>query len=71
MRQKADEHRIRELLTRLGQAARTPARAYLVGGATAVLRGWRASTIDVDLTLDPESRELYEATLRARLQEVS
>jgi hypothetical protein len=68
MRQKADERRIRELLARLGQAARSPVQAYLVGGATAVLHGWRPSTIDVDLTLEPESREVYEAIPRLKDQ---
>lgn len=66
MRQMADEARIREFLARLGEAARTPVRAYLVGGATAVLQGWRPSTIDVDLTLDPEAREVYEAIPRLK-----
>lgn len=31
---------------------------YLTGGATAVIEGWRASTIDVDLRLEPDSDEL-------------
>lgn len=34
---------------------------YLVGGATAVLHGWRPTTIDVDLTLDPERDEVLRA----------
>ncbi|MEQ1567250.1 MAG: DUF6036 family nucleotidyltransferase [Myxococcota bacterium] len=68
MRQKADQQRIRELMSRLGEAARTPSRVYLVGGATAVLQGWRPSTIDVDLTFDPESREIYEAIPRLKVQ---
>lgn len=33
-------------------------RIYLTGGATAVLEGWRASTLDVDLRIEPESDEL-------------
>jgi len=33
-------------------------RLYLTGGATAVMEGWRASTIDVDLRLEPESDDL-------------
>ena len=66
MRQLADEHRIREFLRWLGDSARAPVHAYLVGGATAVLHGWRPSTIDVDLTLDPESREVYEAIPRLK-----
>ena len=33
----------------LAEAARRPLQVYLVGGATAVLEGWREATIDVDL----------------------
>jgi hypothetical protein len=42
----------------LGQAAREAGLVYFTGGATAVLLGWRASTIDVDLAFDPESDAL-------------
>jgi hypothetical protein len=31
-----------------------PTRIYLTGGATAVLEGWRASTVDVDLRIEPD-----------------
>jgi hypothetical protein len=37
----------------LGEAAREPLRAYLTGGATAVLLGWRDATIDLDFLLEP------------------
>jgi hypothetical protein len=42
---------------------------YLTGGATAVLEGWRPSTIDVDLRLEPESDALMRelVTLKERL----
>ncbi len=33
----------------LGQSTRAAARVYLVGGGTAVLHGWRATTADLDL----------------------
>jgi len=36
-------------------------RIYLTGGATAVIEGWRAATIDVDLRLEPEADELLRA----------
>jgi hypothetical protein len=36
-------------------------RIYLTGGSTAVLEGWRASTIDIDLRLEPEADELLRA----------
>ncbi|MDQ3728791.1 MAG: hypothetical protein M3355_04305 [Actinomycetota bacterium] len=32
-----------------------PTAVYLTGGATAVLEGWRASTVDVDMLIEPES----------------
>jgi hypothetical protein len=45
----------------LAAAATTPSRVYLVGGASAVLLGWRSSTIDVDLKIIPESDELLRS----------
>lgn len=30
-------------------------RVYLTGGATAVLEGWRATTVDVDVRFEPDS----------------
>jgi hypothetical protein len=51
MRDLADSTRIEQLMRELGRAARTESHVYLTGGATAVLHGWRATTIDVDLTL--------------------
>ena len=61
MRRLADAERIQSFLEALGARASRPTRLYLVGGATAVLRGWRSSTIDVDLELVPESDELLRA----------
>ena len=54
----------------LGESARHQARVYLTGGATAVLHGWRVSTIDVDIKLIPELDELLRAIpdLKERLQ---
>lgn len=61
MRQLADAERVRAFLRALGRAAEKPTRVYLVGGATAVLRGWRSTTIDVDLQLVPESEGILRA----------
>ncbi len=43
---------------------------YLTGGATAVLLGWRRSTIDVDLKFVPDQDRVLRAipTLKERLQ---
>lgn len=38
----------------LGAAADSPARVYFTGGATAVLLGWRPSTIDVEVKFLPD-----------------
>jgi hypothetical protein len=48
-------------MAKLGAAASNEAVCYLVGGATAVLLGWRATTIDVDLKLEPELDEVLRA----------
>ena len=61
MRELADRQRIQELMAAFGRAARSDVRVYLVGGATAVLVGWRATTIDVDLVLRPEDDTLLRA----------
>jgi hypothetical protein len=61
MREPVDAARIRRLLEALGRVAERPVRVYLVGGTTAVLMGWRASTIDVDLVMRPDD----DAVLRA------
>jgi hypothetical protein len=55
MRPPVDAARIREFAHRLGRVAPSRTRIYLTGGATAVLEGWRASTIDVDVRFEPES----------------
>lgn len=41
-----------------GRVASQPARVYLVGGATAVIEGWRETTVDIDLRLEPDDELL-------------
>jgi hypothetical protein len=69
MRPPVDAARIREVARRLGRVARAPVRIYVTGGATAVLEGWRESTIEVDLRFEPEADELLRelSTLKERL----
>jgi hypothetical protein len=61
VRYAVDRTRLDRLLTELGKRARGPGRIYLTGGATALLYGWRRSTVDVDLKLDPEPAAIFEA----------
>lgn len=48
-------------LRRLGAAADTPGRCFLTGGASALLEGWRRTTVDIDLHFDPEPAGVFEA----------
>lgn len=61
MRRAADADRIHRLLAELGAAAINESALYLVGGATAVLHGWRSTTIDVDIHLEPETDDILRA----------
>src|SRR2546421_6548391 len=54
MRERADADRIRRFMHVLGGAARIEGRCYFAGGATAVMLGWRETTLDVDISLEPE-----------------
>ena len=68
MRPPVDERRVRELARHLGHAAHGPTRIYLTGGASAVLEGWRVSTIDIDMRFEPEADELLRELPRLKEQ---
>src|SRR5262245_51898646 len=70
MRALADRDRIQRLMRALGSAATADARVYFTGGATAVLTGWRDSTIDVHLRIVPDQDALFRELprLKERLQ---
>lgn len=61
MRASVDLSRLRAFLEELARAAREPTRLYLTGGASQLLRGLRESTLDIDLTFEPESDELLRS----------
>lgn len=66
MRRLLDASRLRQVLDTLGRSCRGPGVAYLTGGATALLEGWRASTVDLDLKLDPEPDGVFAAIARIK-----
>lgn len=66
MRGLADAARLRRFLEAFARAADVEARVYLTGGATAVLLGWRESTIDADILIVPEHDSLYRALPRLK-----
>lgn len=66
MRRLADAALIRSFMRALGRQADVAARVYLTGGATAVLLGWRTTTIDVDVRWEPDHDELFRALPRIK-----
>jgi hypothetical protein len=66
MRELADSTRIDRFMRALGQAAQVEGHVYLTGGATAVLHGWRETTIDVDIKLMPDRDELLREIPRLK-----
>lgn len=66
MRSETTVDSLRRLMRFLGDHARGPGCVYFTGGATAVLLGWRDTTLDVDLKLDPEPPGVFEALRRAK-----
>ena len=61
MRELATRERIEAFLDALAREATQDVNVYLVGGTSAVLAGWRESTVDIDLVMHPEP----DAMLRA------
>ena len=59
MRDLTNRDKIDEFMRVLGSKCRHPARVYFTGGSTAVLFGWRDTTVDIDLRFIPDLDELY------------
>jgi len=61
MRTLTDADRVRQLMEALARSSEVPSRVYFTGGVSAVLLGWRSTTVDVNLKLMPDSDELLRA----------
>jgi hypothetical protein len=70
MRQPVTAARVHEFMKALGSEVTTPARVFLVGGASAVLLGWREATIDIDLKAIPDRGDVVRklSALKERLE---
>jgi hypothetical protein len=66
MRGLADAERLRRFFKELAREAEADVEVYVTGGATAVLLGWRESTIDADILMVPELDSLYRALPRLK-----
>lgn len=70
MRERISAEALEQFMKAVGRTGRTSARIYFVGGASAVMLGWRETTIDIDLKLVPEVNEVLRAlpNLKERLK---
>jgi hypothetical protein len=66
VRELADAPRLRRFLEELAREADGDVEIFLTGGATAVLLGWRESTIDADVLFVPDRDALYRALPRLK-----
>jgi hypothetical protein len=55
VRAPADAAVLGRFMAALGREAERETRVYFTGGASAVILGWRASTLDADIEVVPES----------------
>ena len=61
MRRLVGKDRIETFMRSFGRATRAETHVYFTGGVSAVLLGWRESTIDIDLSMFPDRDELFRA----------
>ena len=68
MRSNVDSQKIEQLMEALGKEARSSGCIYFTGGASALLIGWRSSTVDIDIRLDPQPSGIFQPTFRSSEQ---
>src|SRR3954465_15681033 len=68
MREPLTKERIEKLMAALGAAIPGEGSIYFTGGVSALLFGWRESTIDADLSADPEPSVFFEALPKIKNQ---
>jgi len=66
MRPNVDVQKIAQLMEALGKEASSSGCIYFTGGASALLMGWRSSTIDVDMRLDPEPSGIFQSIAKLK-----
>jgi hypothetical protein len=66
MRANVDSQKLERLMQLLGREAQGSGCIYFTGGASALLVGWRNSTVDVDLRLDPEPPGIFQAIAKLK-----
>lgn len=66
MRRPVDEERLRAFMRSIAESADDELRIYFTGGASAILLGWRESTVDLDICMFPERDSVFRAIPRLK-----
>jgi hypothetical protein len=66
MRSTINPEKIEQLMEILSREARGSGSVYFTGGASALLIGWRSSTVDIDIRLDPEPPGIFQAIAKLK-----
>lgn len=66
MRLEITSDRLMDFMKTLGKEVNHTGRVYIVGGGSAVLFGWRNTTIDIDLKIIPETDAFFHAIQRIK-----
>lgn len=66
MRSTIDPRKVEQLMTILGREANGSGCIFFTGGASALLIGWRESTVDIDIRLDPEPPGIFQAIAKLK-----
>ena len=66
MRRAVTPDKLRRFLERIGQEVRGEGRIFLSGGASALLHGWRPTTVDIDFGLNPEPKGIFDVLPRLK-----
>lgn len=66
MRERLNEERLRTFMRALARAASREGRVYITGGGSALLLGWRDSTLDIDIKIVPENDLLLRSIVELK-----
>jgi hypothetical protein len=66
MRTPLNIERLNAVVASIGRLTPGAGRIYLVGGSTALLLGFRETTVDLDLKIDPEPQGVFEAIAQVK-----
>ena len=68
MPSRLDVNKLMMFLEKLGESATSDGNCYLTGGTSALLIGWRDSTIDADIKFDPEPSGVFDAIAKLKYE---